>query len=118
MNGVSIYGLLSIGKIVISLSQLAETESGFSWKEASTLVEDISPFCGATDTPVLDFWLRLPWVLKTEWAALFALGRGVRSFDFMDFRQNIVLRPFFNPLIALSLIWLLSPDHNWHIYVL
>ena len=23
-----------------------------------------SPFCGATDTPVLDFWLHLPWVSK------------------------------------------------------
>ena len=27
-------------------------------------MEDISPFCGATDTPVLDFWWRLPWVSK------------------------------------------------------
>ena len=24
----------------------------------------------------------------------------------------------FNPLIAFSVICLLSPDHNWHIYVL
>ena len=31
-------------------------------------------FCGATDTPVLDFWWRLPWFL--EWAALFALGQA------------------------------------------
>ena len=28
------------------------------------------------------------------------------------------IRPGFNPLIALSLICLLSPNHNWHIYVL
>ena len=27
-------------------------------------LEDISPFRGATDTPVLDFWRRLPWVSK------------------------------------------------------
>ena len=27
-------------------------------------LEDISPFCGATDTPVLDFWWRFPWVSK------------------------------------------------------
>ena len=26
--------------------------------------EDISPFCGAIDTPVFDFWSRLPWVSK------------------------------------------------------
>ena len=40
-------------------------------------LEDISPFCGATDTPVLDFWWCLLWVLKPEWAASFTLGRGV-----------------------------------------
>ena len=34
------------------------------------LEEDISPFCGATDTPVLDFWWHLLWVSKPEWAAL------------------------------------------------
>ena len=27
-------------------------------------LEDISYFCGATDTPVLDFLWRLPWVSK------------------------------------------------------
>ena len=36
----------------------------------------MSPFCGPTDTPVLDFWWHL-WISKPEWAALFALGRGV-----------------------------------------
>ena len=30
-------------------------------------LEDTSPFCGATDTPVLDFWWRLPWVSKLGW---------------------------------------------------
>ena len=25
-----------------------------------------SPFCGVADTPVLDFWWRLPWVSKPE----------------------------------------------------
>ena len=33
-------------------------------------------FCGATDTLVFDFWWRLLWGSKPEWAALFALGRG------------------------------------------
>ena len=37
----------------------------------------MSPFCGATDTPVLDFWWHLLWVSKPEWAALFALGGGI-----------------------------------------
>ena len=30
-------------------------------------LEDMSPFCGATDTPILDFWWRLFWVSKPEW---------------------------------------------------
>ena len=30
-------------------------------------LEDMSPFCGATDTPFLDFWWRLPWVSKPGW---------------------------------------------------
>ena len=27
----------------------------------------MSPFCGATDTSILDFWWRLLWVSKPEW---------------------------------------------------
>ena len=30
-------------------------------------LEDMSPFCGATDTPVSDVWWRLLWVSKPEW---------------------------------------------------
>ena len=30
-------------------------------------LEDMSPFCGATDTPVSDFWSRLLLVSKAEW---------------------------------------------------
>ena len=41
------------------------------------ILEDTSPFCGATDSPVLDFWCRLLWDSKSEWAALFALDRGI-----------------------------------------
>ena len=37
----------------------------------------MSPCCGATDTPVLEFWWRLLWVSKPEWAALFELCRGI-----------------------------------------
>ena len=33
-------------------------------------LEDISPFCGATKTPVLDFWWCLPWLLKPGWIFL------------------------------------------------
>ena len=40
------------------------------------ILEHISFFCGATDTPVVDFWLHLQ-VSKPQWAALFALGGGV-----------------------------------------
>ena len=38
---------------------------------------NISPFCGATDIPVLDFWWCLLWISKPEWVALFILGRGI-----------------------------------------
>ena len=38
----------------------------------------MGPFCEDTDTPFLNFWSRLLWVLKPEWAALFTLGGGVR----------------------------------------
>ena len=31
------------------------------------LLEDISPYCGATDTPVLVFWWHLSWVSKPGW---------------------------------------------------
>ena len=40
-------------------------------------LENRSPFCGATDTPVLYFCWRLLWVWKPESAAFFILGRGV-----------------------------------------
>ena len=30
-------------------------------------LEDMSPFCGATDTPILDFWWHLLWVSKPKW---------------------------------------------------
>ena len=54
---------------------------------------DISPFCGATDTPVLEFWWRLLWVSKPGWAALFALDRGVRDiqmiFTFLKERTSV-----------------------------
>ena len=40
-------------------------------------LEDTSPLCRATDTPVLDLWWCLLWVSKPEWAALFALGGGI-----------------------------------------
>ena len=31
------------------------------------VLEDMSPFCEATDTPVLDFWWHLPWVPNPGW---------------------------------------------------
>ena len=43
----------------------------------NTILEDISPFCGATDTPVLDFWWYLLSVLKPEWVPLFIFSGGI-----------------------------------------
>ena len=39
----------------------------FAWFLLKCFLEDTSPSCGATDTPVLDFWWCLPWVSKPEW---------------------------------------------------
>ena len=39
-------------------------------------LEDISPFSGATNTPVLAFWWCLLWVSKPEWTALIMLDGG------------------------------------------
>ena len=36
------------------------------------MLEDTCPFCTATDTPVLHFWWRQPWVLKPGWTRLHA----------------------------------------------
>ena len=36
----------------------------FTWKKN---LEDTSPFCGATDTHVLDLWWCLPWDSKPGW---------------------------------------------------
>ena len=37
------------------------------WKFLKKILEDMSPFRGTTDTPVLDFWWRLPWVSMPGW---------------------------------------------------
>ena len=50
----------------------------FDLFEMKKYLGDMGPFCGVTGTPVLDSWWRLRWVSKTEWAALFVLGVGVR----------------------------------------
>ena len=42
-------------------------ENGESQPSFSLILEDISPFCGATDIAVLDFWWRLPRVSKPGW---------------------------------------------------
>ena len=51
------------------------------WRPFNTFLkkylEDISPFCRVTDTPVLDFWWHLLWISKPEWAPLFTLGNGI-----------------------------------------
>ena len=47
------------------------------WRCYTIYLEDISPFYGATDTSVLDFWWCLLWVPNPEWSALFTLSTGV-----------------------------------------
>ena len=48
-------------------------------------LEDISPFCGATDTPVLDFWWRLLWVPNSNLAGkYFCLKRVANVIGIME----------------------------------
>ena len=50
---------------------------------------DTCPFYGVTDTPVLALWLCLLWVLKSEWATLFALGRGICDVCSLRFTSSV-----------------------------
>ena len=62
----------------LATGNIIKTESYFKTKWRKIFFwEDISSFCGATDTPVFNFWWRLLWVLKPGWAALFTLGGGI-----------------------------------------
>ena len=55
------------------ISQMEEGRGANTGRGGRALVffknflEDVSPFCGATDTSVLDFWWCLPWVSKPGW---------------------------------------------------
>ena len=46
-----------------------KVKASYLWSFFSLFLKDISPFCGVTDSPVLNFWWHLLWV--SEWAALF-----------------------------------------------
>ena len=52
-------------------------------------LEDMSPFCGATDTPVLDFWWRLPWVSKPGWIPRFHASLPVHN-GFLRFTSGAI----------------------------
>ena len=79
-------------------------------------LEDISPFCGATDTPVLDFWWCLLWVSKPEWAALFVLGGGVRVTRSLRFTK--IIKREYPPFVATKPIFIgLNIGLNFVIYV-
>ena len=91
-----------------------------------SFLEDISPFCRATDAPVLDFWWRLLWVSKPEWAALFVLGRGIHVTRYL--RKCIILarilngnsvKTFREDSIGIPVLWswylIWSPWKSWEI---
>ena len=64
--------------------------------------EDISPFCGATDTPVLDFWWCLLWVSKQEWEALFMPCRGIAVTCSLSFTSGVTPAASCQPAWQLS----------------
>ena len=85
-------------------SAMISSNGDFDWKGESYLVvlfyflkvlEDISPFRGATDTPVLDFWWRLSWVSKPVVDSLLAWSYFVKL-------MGILL------LTKLEMIWMTS----------
>ena len=51
--------------------------------------EDISPFCGTTDAPVLDLWWYLLLVSNPHLAALFTLGRGIHITHTLIFTSGV-----------------------------
>ena len=50
----------------------------------------MSPFCGAIDTSILNFWWHLLWASKPEWAALFMLDRDVHVTQFLRFTSGVI----------------------------
>ena len=82
-GGRDIQTLLAVKKL-FALSGSRDTK--FFLKK---ILEDISPSCEATDTPVLDFWSYLLWVSKLEWAALFMLGGGIHVSHSLRFTSGV-----------------------------
>ena len=80
------------------------------------ILEDIRPFRGATDTPVLDFWWYLLWVSKPEWAVLFSLGRCVCDVHSLKFTSGVTHADL---LVASMAAELLSSTYLqfWHFFL-
>ena len=49
------------------ICQAQKDDKKFMFIFLETILEDTGPFCVASDTPVLDFWWRPPWVSKPGW---------------------------------------------------
>ena len=84
-------GKLKTYRLHTLVSQRARIKYGveFQFYFCKKYLEYISPFRGATDTPVLDFWRCLLWVSKPEWAALFALGGGIGDVHSLKFTSGV-----------------------------
>ena len=82
------------------------------------ILEDISPFCGATDNPVLDFWFL---VSKPEWAALFPLGEGIHVIHSLRFTfgvtpANLLVVSKAAKLFSSMYLWAgIGGARNWHL---
>ena len=75
-------------------------------------------FCRATDTPVLDFWWRLPRVSKSEWAALFVI-MFVGNTPVLDLMSNLGFKARMEPLtcVLCHLCTMICSDSPlvWHL---
>ena len=73
----------------------------------------MSPFCGATDTPV-QFWWLLFWISKPVWAALFALGGGIHVTCFLRFTSSATPT---NLLAASMAAEPFHPSYEWYFVI-
>ena len=67
--------------------------SDLNWKQLFSFFKTIfggyKSFCGATDTPVLDFWWHFLWISQPEWVALFGLDRSLYIIHFLTFFSDV-----------------------------
>ena len=68
------------------------------------LLEDIRPFRGATDTPILDFWWCLLWVSRPGWIPSLCASSPVHS-EFLRFTSGVTPANCIEVSMAVKPFW-------------